>query len=94
MKTGHNFIKFYKGVSDDGVGSSDRTALWKMIWGLAVPPKVRDFLWRLCRGALPTVEGLHRRIESISPMCIDVGGGKNLAFMLFGHARMWVVCGN
>lgn len=69
VKSGYNFINFYKGATDNGGQTSDGTKLWHWIWGLAVPPKVRVFLWRLCNGALPTARGLHRRVEDIPPFC-------------------------
>ncbi|KAJ8763443.1 hypothetical protein K2173_002326 [Erythroxylum novogranatense] len=35
--------------------------VWKRIWSLDVPPKVRDFLWRCCRDVLPTKDNLQLR---------------------------------
>lgn len=31
---------------------------WKLLWASKVPPRVRDFLWRACRGCLPTKENM------------------------------------
>lgn len=27
---------------------------WKDIWRLKVPPKIKNLIWRMCRGCLPT----------------------------------------
>ena len=27
---------------------------WRNIWDLKTPPQIRNFLWRICRGVLPT----------------------------------------
>ncbi|XP_012853612.1 PREDICTED: uncharacterized protein LOC105973139 [Erythranthe guttata] len=41
----------------------------KFIWHLDIPPKVRIFLWRLCKNILPTNKELYRRKVSSSPLC-------------------------
>ena len=46
--------------------------IWKKIWSLNVPPKVRTFLWRACSNSLPTRTNLHRwkvQIESLCGVC-------------------------
>jgi hypothetical protein len=35
--------------------------LWKFLWALSIPPKVKSFLWRACNAILPTNAMLHRR---------------------------------
>lgn len=62
VKSGYRFITFYRSTLEGAVGSSKETTIWKGIWKLVVPPKVRVFVWRLCSGALPTMKGLNRRI--------------------------------
>uniref|UniRef100_A0A7N2LHE6 Reverse transcriptase zinc-binding domain-containing protein n=1 Tax=Quercus lobata TaxID=97700 RepID=A0A7N2LHE6_QUELO len=43
--------------------------MWKKIWKLNIPPKVRNFLWRACSNILPTRENLHRRRVQVEPWC-------------------------
>lgn len=35
--------------------------VWKVLWGLSMPNKVKSFLWRACRDALPTKVNLKKR---------------------------------
>ena len=45
------------------------TKLWKGIWALWVPNKVKNFLWHACCNALPTKYFLVRRIIIDDPLC-------------------------
>ena len=46
---------------------TDENFLWKKIWSLKVPHKVRVHVWRICRGIVPTVEALRERHVAIPP---------------------------
>nr|XP_023875073.1 uncharacterized protein LOC111987580 [Quercus suber] len=43
--------------------------LWKKIWQLQVPPKIKNFLWRACRNVLPTKQALLKRKVIADPIC-------------------------
>ena len=43
--------------------------LWKIVWSLNVPPKVRTFLWRACSNILPTRKNLHLKRMQIDLIC-------------------------
>lgn len=43
--------------------------IWRKLWKLNVPPKVRIFLWRACTNVLPTRENLNRRRVEVDPRC-------------------------
>jgi ribonuclease HI len=47
--------------------------IWQLIWKASVPPKVRVFAWRAATGSLGVLEGLHRRINTINPICSICG---------------------
>ena len=44
-------------------------SVWRKIWRLNVPPKVRTLLWRAYSNILPTRENLQRRKVQIDPKC-------------------------
>ena len=43
--------------------------VWKKIWQLQLPPKVKNFLWRACRNVLPTKQPLLKRKVTADPIC-------------------------
>ncbi|CAN6679920.1 unnamed protein product [Malus baccata var. baccata] len=45
------------------------SVVWKAIWKLEVPPKLRHFLWLTVHNCLPTYEALSRRRSSVSSTC-------------------------
>lgn len=73
VKSGYHFINFYKSSLNGEPSSSVVSDLWKKIWRIHIPPKVRSFIWRMCSCALPTCVGLHKRIASIGELCPRCG---------------------
>ncbi|KAM2620934.1 hypothetical protein TB2_025760 [Malus domestica] len=45
------------------------TQLWKCMWSLEVPPKIRVFMWKSLHAAVATMANLFFRRSSLSPMC-------------------------
>ena len=44
---------------------------WNLIWKLKVPPKIKNFLWRVCRGCFPTRARLSSRGVSCPLDCVQ-----------------------
>ena len=47
--------------------------LWKKLWSLNMPPKVRTFMWRACYNVLPTKSNLARQKVQIDLKCSFCG---------------------
>lgn len=45
------------------------SAFWKNLWRMEVPSKVKNFVWRACKEALPTKKNLLRRRVTTSALC-------------------------
>lgn len=43
--------------------------VWKFIWNLNIPQKLKHFWWKACSNLLATKENLHRRKCNPSPLC-------------------------
>ena len=63
--SGHYSVKFgYKFLQECAENShvpAQESIFWKKVWVLEVPSKVKKFIWRACREALPTRKNLQRR---------------------------------
>ncbi|KAL0014213.1 hypothetical protein SO802_001282 [Lithocarpus litseifolius] len=74
VRSGYFFLKT-EATSDNPLRQNNTELmkpLWKKIWKMPVPCKVRNFLWRACRNAIPTMKNLQRRCvvqDSICPLC-------------------------
>ena len=44
--------------------------VWKSVWALNTPLKVRNFLWRARSNILPSHNNLHRKKLQVEPLCV------------------------
>ena len=68
-KSGYRFLKEETKLSYNQQPLTLDTYLWKNLWLLQVPNKVRNLLWRACRDAMPTKANLVRRKIIEEPLC-------------------------
>lgn len=45
------------------------SGVWRKLWNLEVPNKVKNFLWRATTNVLPTYDNLIRRRVEVMPIC-------------------------
>lgn len=61
-----------------------RPGYWSGIWRLKVPPKVRNFVWRVCRGMLPTRVRLQDKGVQCPTNCVSCADGhEDLSHVFF-----------
>jgi len=70
--------------------------IWKAIWNLNVPPKVKHFIWRCCSAAIPTRENLFKRkcaSNALCPCCCaHCETIEHLLFFCDWARRAWFCC--
>lgn len=70
--------------------------VWKFIWNLQIPPKLKHFWWKACGNYLATKENLHRRKWNPSPSCpICKNYVESIEHILFGckwTEAVWFGC--
>ncbi|CAL8167914.1 unnamed protein product [Prunus armeniaca] len=57
----------------EGSSTQDGTFLWKKLWSLQVPNKIKFFLWRCIWGFLPSRKNLYHKKILNSPICPRCG---------------------
>lgn len=65
VKSAYRLIQTLKG----GWASNANSGFWRKLWNLKIPPKVKDFLCRACKGFLPTRVALALKGIPISVQC-------------------------
>ncbi|XP_057789218.1 uncharacterized protein LOC131006089 [Salvia miltiorrhiza] len=68
VKSGYLLVCSLKNREEPS-SSSDESSLWNWVWGLAVIPKVKLFLWKCLSGCLPTAKALISRSIMMDPCC-------------------------
>ena len=63
--------------------ASEMKVLWKRIWNLHLPNKIRSFAWRACRGALATKANLKKRQITKDETCNLCGKAAESSTHLF-----------
>ncbi|KAH9778582.1 reverse transcriptase domain-containing protein [Citrus sinensis] len=53
----------------NSVSNAPNSKVWKFLWGLEVPGKVKHFLWRALKNILPTADNLLSRRVDVSLIC-------------------------
>ena len=64
--------------------NSKMTAIWKVIWNLQCPNKVKHFMWRACRNVLPTKQCLLHRKLLTEDKCDFCGDSESSGHILSG----------
>ena len=70
-KSGYRFLKEEAAALGDVAQDHQNRDkhIWKSIWSMHTPQKVKTMLWRACREALPTKQALVRRKVIDDPVC-------------------------
>lgn len=85
----------YRGLQ--GECRSDQSRLWRRIWDMKLPSKVTNFVWRLCKGCLPTNAALvtkHVNIGADCPRCHrEAETGVHVMFLCDFAKTVWTTAG-
>jgi len=60
VKLGYRFLVNENSINSAPMNSNQNDGVWKLIWALSVPNKVKNFVWRSCRDALLIKYNLRR----------------------------------
>uniref|UniRef100_A0A7N2L7K0 Reverse transcriptase zinc-binding domain-containing protein n=1 Tax=Quercus lobata TaxID=97700 RepID=A0A7N2L7K0_QUELO len=69
VRIGCRFLEKESSISLAPLNSNQDGGVWKHIWGLFVPNKVKNSIWRSCRDALPKKSNLRRRQILVDDAC-------------------------
>jgi hypothetical protein len=83
VKSGYNLLQTISGK----VASSSTQIDWQSLWKINAPPKAKHFLWRMCKGCLPTRVRLQEKCVPCPLSCptCDQGNEDDLHFVIDCH---------
>lgn len=58
---------YYKMLNNCSIAPT--SGIWRKIWNLELPNKVKNFLWRAAMNVLPTIDNLIRKTIEVIPLC-------------------------
>lgn len=93
-RVAQKWLKDQNHKADKG-SASDNTrlrALWRMVWNINFPNKIKQFMWSSCRNILPTKHQLKTRGINIEKGCDLCGQCESSEHMLWGcnfAAEVW-----
>ncbi|XP_062011004.1 uncharacterized protein LOC133727437 [Rosa rugosa] len=87
VKSGYHLAQSTANLSSQASSSNRVRKLvgkfWHKVWKTRVPPKVRTFVWRLCKDVLPTRVARIQRIKIANLECAFCHNGVEMALHLF-----------
>jgi hypothetical protein len=98
VKSAYKMLLSQQTAAEASSSSSGTTAhkFWSSIWAASVPPKVRVFIWRACKGILPTQKHLFDKGISNTFSCVWCGDDAETEdHLLWGcefAQRVWNEC--
>ncbi|XP_075638417.1 uncharacterized protein LOC142610490 [Castanea sativa] len=70
-KIGYKFLKMEEELNGDSqMAINNEKELWKGVWSMCVPPKVKTLMRHACREAMPTKCALFRRTIAADHFCV------------------------
>ena len=70
VQSGYRFLQEANTFQQPGPSNAEAMKpLWSKIWGLEVPNKVKNLIWRACTNSLPTKVNLARRKITSDSLC-------------------------
>ena len=84
-----------RNIKADAGGTSDKSrmqTLWKLIWNLNCPNKIKQFMWHSCRNILLIKHRLKSRGISIEDGCDQCGLSESSGYILWGcklASKVW-----
>ena len=88
MKTGYHALTQLLGVHSQLSQEGDLSN----IWALKAPPHIINFLWRMCRGVLPTELQLQSKGIAASASCLFCANGLENAWHIFIYCHFAISC--